>query len=49
MHIAFTEDGHDAPLPQLPSFQRFVAGIEERCEEAPQTTRLSQQIGAYRL
>jgi hypothetical protein len=49
MHIAFTEDGHDAPLPQLPAFQRFVAGIAERCEEAPQTTRLSERVGAYRL
>jgi hypothetical protein len=49
MHVAFTEDGHDAPLPQLAAFKRFLAGIEERCEEVPQTTRLSQQIGAYRL
>ena len=48
-HIAFTEDGHEAPLPGLAAFQRFTAEIAERCEEPPQTTRLSEQVGAYRL
>ncbi len=46
-HIAFTEDGHEAPLPMLDAFKRFTAEIAERCEEPPRTTRLSQQIGAY--
>jgi hypothetical protein len=48
-HIAFTESGHTAPLPNLPAFQRFVSDIAERCEEPPQTTQLSEQVGAYRL
>jgi hypothetical protein len=48
-HIAFTEDGHDAPLPGLASFQRFTADIGERCDVPPQTTRLSRQIGSYGL
>jgi hypothetical protein len=48
-HIAFTEPEHTAPLPDLPAFQRFVSDIAERCEEPPQTTRLSEQVGAYRL
>ena len=49
VHIAFTEDGHSAPLPALPAFQSFLAAIAERCEEPPQTTQLSEQIGSYRL
>jgi hypothetical protein len=48
-HVAFVDDGHDAPLPQLASFQRFTAAIAERCDELPQTTRLTQQVGSYRL
>lgn len=49
VHIAFTEDGHSGPLPALPAFQSFLAAIAERCEEPPQTTQLSEQIGSYRL
>jgi quinol monooxygenase YgiN len=49
VHIAFTADQHTAPLPELPAFQRFVAAIAERCEEPPQTTRLAEQIGSYRI
>ena len=32
-HVAFS-DG-DAPLPRLAAFQRFQAGIRERCVEPP--------------
>jgi hypothetical protein len=49
LHIAITEDDHDTPLQQLPEFQRFLAGIAERCEEQPHTTRLPVRIGSYRL
>ncbi|HEY7934293.1 MAG TPA: hypothetical protein VID48_10770 [Solirubrobacteraceae bacterium] len=49
VHIAFTEDGHSAPLPALPAFQSFVASIAERCDEPPQTTQLPEQIGSYQL
>lgn len=49
VHVAFTQDGNKAPLPQLPAFQRFTAAIAERCEEPPQTTQLTEQIGSYGL
>ena len=49
VHVAFTEDGHDAPLPQLPAFQRFRRDLAERCDDPPQTTRLAARIGSYGL
>jgi hypothetical protein len=49
VHIAFMEDGKDAPLPELPAFQRFQRDIADRCDDPPQVTRSSQRIGAYRL
>jgi hypothetical protein len=49
VHIAFMEDGHEAPLPQLPAFQQFQRAIAERCDEAPQVTRLADLVGAYGL
>jgi quinol monooxygenase YgiN len=42
-HVAFT-DG-EPPLPSLPAFQRFQAGLEERCAEPPRVRR--DPIGAY--
>jgi hypothetical protein len=47
VHIAFTDEGQDAPLPQLAAFRRFTAAIGERCDEPPQTTRLPTAIGSY--
>ena len=47
VHIAETEDEHD-PLPNVPAFQRFRAGLRGRCEEAPVVTEL-HEIGSYRL
>jgi hypothetical protein len=47
VHLAFTE-GERAPLPDLEAFRRFQEGIEERCDEAPVVTQLSE-IGSYRL
>ena len=49
VHLAFTDDAHAAPLPELPAFRRFTDAIAERCDEPPQTTRLPQQIGGYRF
>lgn len=47
VHIAFTEDGSEAPLPQLAAFQRFRQSLAERCDEPPQATQLPEQIGGY--
>ena len=47
VHVAFMQDGHEAPLPQLPAFQRFQRDLAERCDEAPQVTRLEAFIGSY--
>jgi hypothetical protein len=49
VHVAITEGDSEAPLPQLDAFQRFREGLAERCDEPPRTTRLSTQIGSYRL
>jgi hypothetical protein len=49
VHLAITEGDRAAPLPQLAAFQRFREGLAERCDEPPQTTRLSTQVGAYGL
>ena len=48
VHIASSVgDGASAsPLPGLEAFRNFVAGIKERCVEAPVTTQ-AQPIGAY--
>jgi hypothetical protein len=47
VHVAFTGDGQEAPLPQLPAFQRFQRDLAERCDEAPELTRLEAFIGSY--
>jgi hypothetical protein len=49
VHIATTEDAHQAPLAQLPAFKSFLANIAERCEQPPSTTRLESQVGSYRF
>lgn len=49
VHIAITDDGHETPLPQLPAFQRFRAGLAERCDAPPEATTLTDRIGAYGL
>lgn len=46
-HVAIAEG--DAPLGRLAAFRRFTEAIAERCAEPPQTTRLSEPIGSYRL
>jgi hypothetical protein len=49
VHIASieTENG-DNPLPTLPAFQAFQAGIRERCDEQPVVTDLDE-VGSYRF
>jgi hypothetical protein len=47
VHIAITDEDHDAPLPELPAFQRFRAGLSERCDAPPEATTLTERIGAY--
>jgi hypothetical protein len=49
VHVAFTEEGHEVPLPQLPAFQRFQRDIAERCDEPPHVTQLGERVGAYGL
>jgi hypothetical protein len=39
-------DGPDNPLPSIPAFREFTAGIAERCEIGPQTTD-AELLGAY--
>ena len=40
-------DGH-SPLTELSAFKAFVAGIRERCEEAPIAVEFNE-IGSYGL
>src|SRR5258706_13566693 len=49
VHIAWHEavDGH-SPLTELSAFKEFVAGVRERCEEAPIAAEFSE-IGSYGL
>jgi hypothetical protein len=48
-HIAFMDDGHEAPLPQMPAFERFTQAIGERCDEPPAVTALPTLVGSYGL
>lgn len=34
------------PLPQLPAFQRYRAGLDDRCEAPPEFTEVAE-VGAY--
>jgi hypothetical protein len=45
VHIA-TIDGDTNPLPALPAFQAFLAGIGDRCEEGPLALSATR-IGHY--
>jgi len=42
-----TADG-DNPLIETPSFKAFNAGIEDRCEEKPVLTEMTE-VGSYRF
>jgi hypothetical protein len=40
--------GTENPLQQVAAFQRFQAGIRDRCDEPPVVTQLAE-IGTYRF
>ena len=45
VHVALL-DGVDNPLTEVPAFQAFSAGINERCEEPPEVLS-GELVGAY--
>src|SRR4051812_8063381 len=45
--VPFRRAGQEAPLPPMPAFQRFQRDLAERCDEAPQVTRLEELIGSH--
>jgi hypothetical protein len=47
VHIAEVQDGKN-PLGELPAFQRFQAGMAERCDEPPVVSDLTP-VGSYEL
>jgi hypothetical protein len=47
VHVAMT-DGERSPLPELEAFRRFQEGIDERCDEQPVVTPISE-IGSFRF
>jgi hypothetical protein len=47
VHIAETEDGAN-PLSEVKAFKEFQKGIEDRCDEPPVVTELSE-VGSFRL
>jgi hypothetical protein len=47
VHLA-THEGEENPLFELDAFRAFTAGIRERCEEPPVTTRLDE-VGSFRF
>ena len=49
VHVAFTEDGASAPLPELPAFQEFQRDLAARVEEPPEFTSLTSLVGSYGL
>jgi hypothetical protein len=49
VHLAHhNNDNADNPLTQLPAFQHFQEGINDRCEENPVATPI-HQIGSYQI
>lgn len=42
------DDGTENPLPALPEFQRFQAGLQDWCAEPPQPSP-AHVVGSYRL
>ena len=49
VHIVSVEtaDGHN-PLVETPAFKVFIAGIQDRCEEQPVLTEMTE-VGSYRF
>jgi len=47
IHVAFHEPGSN-PLPGLPAFKNFQAGIKDRCDELPVVNHATE-IGSYAM
>jgi hypothetical protein len=41
VHIALYAEGVESPLPGIEAFQRYTAGIEDRCVEQPSVLNLN--------
>ena len=49
VHIVSVETDNDSnPLIEIPAFKSFNAGINERCEEQPVLTEMTE-VGSYRF
>jgi hypothetical protein len=46
IHIAEQESDGDSPLPSVPAFRAFQAGVRERCEWGP-AAEGAEEIGRY--
>jgi hypothetical protein len=46
MHVATVQARDASPLPALPAFRDFVAGIRDRCVEPPSTSEV-EVLGTY--
>jgi hypothetical protein len=47
VHLAMTEDGRN-PLPDVSAFKEFQKNIQERCDEPPAVSELSE-VGSFHL
>ena len=46
IHVASHEPGSKNPLPGLPAFKNFQAGIKDRCDELPVVNHVTE-VGSY--
>jgi len=46
VHVAERDAGGENPLPGLPAFREFQAGIGERCESGPEVS-VAELVGRY--
>jgi hypothetical protein len=47
VHLAVHE-GESSPLGEIQAFDRFQAGVRDRCDEPPVVTRL-EEVGSFRF
>jgi hypothetical protein len=47
VHLA-THEGERSPLGGIEAFDRFQAGLRDRCDESPVVTRL-EEVGSFRF
>jgi hypothetical protein len=48
IHVASHEPGSKNPLPGLPAFKNFQAGIKDRCDELPVVNHVTE-IASYAM